>query len=475
MRKNKGTSACFAVLCFFTALFLVMLGYFVWYVGGQERKLFYNSYNSARQILLTQNKRGAILAADGEILAQSVILPNGAEQRLYPYGAEFAHVIGFSTKGCTGVEALADYELCQSSVPIFQRAANSAGGSKNPGDNVYTTLQVFLQEAAYRAMEPYEGALIVTETATGKILAMVSKPDFDPNEIPNIWGMLVQQTDSSVLLNRVTKGLYPPGSTFKLVTALACIRQNPDTWQRASFFCDGQWEKEEYRVSCYHGIAHGRLDLRAAFAESCNGAFSAAALSLNRKQFSEMLKSLLFQQSLPISLPHSVSRIDLSEDLTEEALMQLAIGQGTTLMTPIHLHMLTAAVANKGLLLQPYLIDRIENAAGGLVSAFSAEEGILFMSQEEAAILSSFMTAAVEEGTAAGLSGRGYTAAGKTGSAEYSETKEESHAWFTGFAPAENPKICITVVLEGAGSGGAYAVPVAAQVLDAYFAREKNP
>lgn len=475
MKKNKVASGCFSVLYFFTALFLIMTVYLVWYAVGQERKLFYNSYNSARQILLSQNKRGAILSSDGEILAQSILLTDGSEQRIYPYGAEFAHVIGFSTKGCTGVEALADYELCHSSIPVYQRAANGAAGRKNPGDNVYTTLQVSLQEAAYQAMEPYEGALIVTETATGKILAMVSKPDFDPNEIPHSWEVLVQQKDSGVLLNRVTQGLYPPGSTFKLVTALSYIRQYPASWQSASFFCEGQWGNDKYQVRCYHGTAHGELDLRTAFAQSCNGAFSAAALSLDRKQFSDTLESLLFQQSLPISLPYSQSRISLSEEITEEALMQLAIGQGTVLMTPMHLHLLTAATANGGVLQPPYLIDRIESADGRTVSMVSAAEGVPLMSEEEAAILSSFMTAAVEKGTAAGLSGRVYTAAGKTGSAEYSEKKGQSHAWFTGFAPAEAPEICITVVLEGAGSGGEYAVPVAARVMDAYFAAQKNP
>ena len=159
----------------------------------------------------------------------------------------------------------------------------------------------------------------------------------------------------------------------------------------------------------------------------------------------------------------------MSEDATNDDMMQAAIGQGKTQITPMHLTMITAAVANRGKLMKPYMIDRIESAEGVEIKAEKAEVYRELMSEEEAAVLAEYMREVVETGTGTKLLGLSYTAAGKTGSAEYSSKKEESHAWFTGFAPAENPQIVVTVIIEGAGSGGDYAVPMARRVFDAYL------
>ena len=150
-------------------------------------------------------------------------------------------------------------------------------------------------------------------------------------------------------------------------------------------------------------------------------------------------------------------------------MMQTSIGQGQTQITPVHLNMITNAIANKGVLMKPYVIDHIENDVGTVVKSFKPQRYGSLMSDEEAEILKELMTAVVESGTATKLSGREYTAAGKTGSAEYGTVKGESHAWFTGFAPADEPEISVTIIVEGAGSGGDYAVPIARQIFDAYF------
>ena len=131
--------------------------------------------------------------------------------------------------------------------------------------------------------------------------------------------------------------------------------------------------------------------------------------------------------------------------------------------------MITNAVANKGSFMEPYVLERVENSVGTVIKQFSPVSGPVLMTEEEADALKGLMQNVVEEGTASKLKGLSYTAAGKTGSAEYSNVKEESHAWFTGFAPAEEPQISVTVIIEGAGSGGDYAVPIAKRIFDAYF------
>jgi peptidoglycan glycosyltransferase len=150
-------------------------------------------------------------------------------------------------------------------------------------------------------------------------------------------------------------------------------------------------------------------------------------------------------------------------------MMQVSIGQGTTSITPLQLNMITCAIANEGILMEPYLIDYVQNSAGNQIKVFSPSAYGSIMEKEEAAVLKALMEDVVEEGTATRLKGLSYTAAGKTGSAEYGTIKGESHAWFTGFAPAEDPQVCVTIIIEGAGAGGDYAVPIAKRIFDAYF------
>lgn len=469
--QAKGEKYGVKVVYSFVLLFLGMIGYLVYFAVANEQELINNSYNSRQEMLNMQNYRGNIYASGGEVLAETRISANGSEERLYPYGEVFAHVVGFSTQGRTGIEAQANYYLIHSNLPLPEKIANDVAGAKNPGDNVYTTLDAMLQEAAFKALDNYTGAIVVSEPSTGRILAMVSTPGFDPNEIADIWEDLVEDKESSVLVNRASQGLYPPGSTFKMVTALEYIRENPDTWQDYSFTCPGYYEEDKNRIRCYHGISHGKVDLTESFAKSCNASFANIGMSLDEDMFQDTLEKLLFNKSLPVSFLSAKSSALYWDEISSADMMQTVIGQGKTQITPLHLNMITAAIANDGIMMKPYLIDHVENANGSIVKTFGASAMARVMTQEEAQILTELMTAVVEEGTATRISGLSYTVAGKTGSAEYGNVKGESHAWFTGFAPAENPQICVTIILEGAGSGGDYAVPMAKRVFNAWFNR----
>ena len=149
--------------------------------------------------------------------------------------------------------------------------------------------------------------------------------------------------------------------------------------------------------------------------------------------------------------------------------MQTAIGQGKTLITPMHMAMITAAIANKGNLMKPYAIERIENYNGDVIRTYESAGVIRLLSEKEAQDMTVLMADVVQNGTGKKLKDLPYTAAGKTGSAEYGTQKGNSHAWFTGFAPSQNPQVVVTILIEGAGSGGEYAVPIAKRIFDAYF------
>ncbi len=466
VKKNK---EILGVMWVFTLLFLSMSGYIVAYSVTHKQELINNSYNGRQQILIAQNRRGRIFSADGEILAQTTEEEEGEERREYPYQNLFSHVVGYASNGRMGIEAQANYYLIHSNAPLSQKASLDVQGEKYPGDDVYTTLKVDLQQVASNSLGIYQGAVIVTEPATGKILAMVSKPDFNPEEIADIWDDLIEDKESSILLNRVTQGLYPPGSTFKIITALEYIKENPDTYQSYSYNCTGSIQRGEDRIQCYHGSVHGGVGFERSFAKSCNTSFANIGLGLDRKAFSHTLNQLLFGQELPVVFPSGISRVDLSEETSDSDMMQISIGQGTTSITPLQLNMITCAIANGGVLSEPYLIDHVQSSNGNTVKGFSPTEYGKLMEPKEADVLKGLMEQVVETGTATRLKDLSYTAAGKTGSAEYGTVKGESHAWFTGFAPVEDPQVCVTIIIEGAGAGGDYAVPIAKRIFDAYF------
>lgn len=456
------------VMLVVVATFIAMICYLGHFVANNEQKMINNSYNKRQEILLAKNYRGSIYSSDGFVLAETALNFEGEEVRHYPYKNLFSHVVGFSTQGKTGIEDFANYYLINSNISLKEKVENTNAGRKNPGNNVYTNLSMKLQEAAYQAMGLYEGAIIVTEVSTGKILAMVSKPDFDPNEIADIWDELVEDKKSTVLLNRATTGLYPPGSTFKIISTLEYIRENPETFGTYSYQCRGSYKNGADVIRCYHGSVHNRVDLTKSFSKSCNSSFVNIGMKLERGDFTNTLERLLFQKELNLDFTTAISTTPINPDVTDSEMLQASIGQGKVQMTPIHLNMITSAIANDGVLMRPYLVDRIETATGGILHTYKSKESGRLMSEEESRVLQELMTKVVESGTATRMKGYGYTAAGKTGSAEYNSLGD-SHAWFTGFAPAEEPEIAITVIIESAGAGGDYAVPIARRVLDAYF------
>ena len=455
----------------FVCLFAAMSVYLAHYVYYDSVKVINNSYNAKRQeVLASKTIRGDILAADGTLLATTLEEEQG-ERRYYPYGEMFAHAIGYADHGRMGVEQSANIYLVSSDVSLNQKLQDDLDDVKHMGNNVYTTFDIDLQETAYKALGIYDGAIIVTEPTTGKILALVSKPDFDPNKISENWDAIIQDEDSSILVNRVSQGLYPPGSTFKILTALEYIRENKDSYENYSYDCKGLFSKDENTIRCYHGTNHGTVDFVTSFAKSCNSSFANIGVALSRTDFAELLNKLYFNQKLPVDFISNQSKVTISGKSSDSDMIQAAIGQGTTQMTPLHLAMITSMIANKGNMMLPYMIDRIETANGTIVKQFEPKSLGQLISEEEAAVLQNLMIAVVEEGTGTRLQGQTYKAAGKTGSAEFSQTTSESHAWFTAFSYDTDRPIQVTVIVEGGGSGGEYAVPIARQIFDEYYAK----
>lgn len=455
----------------FSALFLLMVAYIVFFMGVQREDVVTHPYNVTRQqALAALNVRGTIKTEDGTVLAYTKLDEDGNEVRRYPYETMFSHVVGYASNGGMGIEAAMGYNLVSCHQSIGEMIVNDFSNQKNRGDTVITTLDPSLQELAYRFLGAESGAIVVMEPSTGKILAMVSKPDFDPNEIETIWDGLLADKDSSVLVNRATQGLYPPGSTFKIFTALEYIREHPTDYDQYTFPCKGYFRSEDgTNIYCYRHGAHGRLSLEGSFAHSCNSSFANIGMTLDRGLFGQTLDDFYFNQKLPGDFMTNMSRTTINAGISDYDMMQASIGQGETLVTPLQICMATCAIANGGEMMTPYVVSRIENYEGKLVRSYQPQSCGRVMSQEEADALTELMVAVCKYGTGYRIAREPYTVAGKTGSAEFSDSTEESHAWFTAFAPADDPKIAVTIVIEGVGSGSNYAVPIAQRIFQTYF------
>ncbi|OUP63755.1 peptidoglycan glycosyltransferase [Drancourtella sp. An177] len=444
-----------------------MIGHFAYYNVVQGKDIINDARNPRMNLYADQIKRGEIRDKDGNILAQTKENEDGTQTREYPYGDLYAHVIGYAEKGKSGLESTENFTLLHSSASFLDRIVNEFRDQRNPGDNVFTTLDTNLQQAAYNALGNNKGAVVAIEPDTGKILAMVSKPTFDPNTIVADWETLNQNTEG-VLVNRATQGQYAPGSTFKVVTALAFMRQNPD-YENYSYRCRGEITAGKNEIHCFGGEVHGTVDLADSLAYSCNTSFSNIGLQLDIDEFKETADGLLFDSELPCPLIYNESKFNLKKGDGDAAIAMTAFGQGKLQVSPYHMALITSAIANGGTLMQPYLVDHVESADGKTTEKYVPEVYEELMTQEEAAKLTEYMQGVVEYGTATTLNGQNFTVAGKTGTSEYSVDKEKTHSWFIGFSNVENPDVALAVIIENSDRTGDVATETAKSVFRAYY------
>lgn len=452
----------------FVAIFLSLIGYLV-YFNVYLRDSYQNSpYNKRVKTYQEHVVRGNILSSDGAVLAKTDVDGEGNETRVYPYDKVFAHVVGYDTNGKSGLESTEGIALLTSHANPLEQVQNEFKDEKNIGDNVVTTLNSNLQQVAYDALGDYKGAVIVMNPSTGDVLVDVSKPDFNPNTVSSNWESLSSDEANSPLLNRALQGLYPPGSTFKIVTALAYLQQY-GTFDNFSFDCQGELTYGDYTIHCAGNAVHGQQNFAEAFANSCNCAFAQMGLDMNNSQFASLTDHLSFGTKLKLELPSSKSSFSMDNSTPGQLTMQTSIGQGNTTMTPVHLAMIAGAVANDGVAMTPNFVKRIENHTGTEISTNTPKEFKSFMSANEAAQLTELMKGVVQNGTGGKLNDLSISIAGKTGSAEHGDMTEDTHSWFVGFSDTGEDDIVVCVIAESAGSGSSVAVPIARKIFASYF------
>lgn len=467
---GKSSREIYLVGGFFVLVLVILSGYFINFINNDSENYIYSSYNARYETYAKNIVRGDIVTADGKVIA-STSMEDTTEKRVYPYKEAFSHAVGYVDEGKSGLEAQYSFDLLKTHSSV-NKQINSNSDKKIKGDALVTTLDFDTQMAAYEGMGDYNGAVIAIEPSTGKIIAMVSKPDFDPNIIDTYWDLITDETnDSSILLNRAIQGQYPPGSTFKIISTIAYLRENGGNAEGFSYNCKGNISFEDISIHCSSNKKHGTVDLKDAFSESCNCAFASLGQEVSTERFNSVTNDLLFNATLPTALNGTKeSKFKLDNSSSASLIGQTSMGQGNTVVTPIHMCMIASAIANGGDLYEPYMVDHIQSTDNFVVNAYSPHKYGQIITSDECKILKEYMRSVVLDGTADDVDFGNLQVYGKTGTAEYSTNKKEAHSWFVGYAEnSEGKKLAIAVIMEGAGYGSKYAAPLAAKVFNSYL------
>lgn len=405
--------------------------------------------------------RGDIKDYNGNILGKTV-KKDGGFKREYTFDREFAHVLGYADMGKSAVELKYNFELGKVRFELIERIKQFLYNTDLKGNNLTLTLDQQIQKKAYDLLGNRKGAIMAIEPSTGKILAMVSYPNFNSNTIVEDWENLNSDSENSPLLNRASQGLYPPGSVFKIVTTATMI-ENIETWQDFKYECLSEETFGDKTIRCYESKKHGNVDLKQAFAVSCNTTFAKIGELLGADKLKSTAERLGFNKDTKYPLEYNKSIFSLSNNSTESELVQTAIGQGKTLVTPFEMARITSAIANGGILMQPYILDHIEDNRGNTIKKYMPQKESQLFSYEVSKQLVDMMVEVVNSGTAKSAKIDNVLVAGKTGTAEVDN--KAPHSWFTGFAPADKPQVAVVVIVENSGEGGMIATPIAKELI----------
>jgi penicillin-binding protein 2 len=445
--------------------------------------------------------------------------------RHYPYNELTAHVVGYVGRineaelktlpaeeyqgsthvGKLGIESSYETELhgktgnAEIETNVQARPLNTLNETDAVrGANLYLTLDIDLQKTAYDALEAYNGAVVAIDIKTGGVLTFVSRPSFDPNPfvvgIANDAYQALQSSENQPLYNRALRGLYPPGSTLKPFVALAGLEHNVVTAPQR-FFCQGYFQlpNVDHQYRCWKKTGHDWVNLNKAITESCDVYFYQLASRLGIDDMHSFLQKFGFGEKTGIDLAGEKTGLLPSREWKFEQKKQswypgetliTGIGQGSNQVTPLQLARATATLANKGVVVTPFLVDKIISATETRPGPETHKDIIPLKQKNVDSIVAAMVDVVHDErGTAHDLrKDFNYLMAGKTGTAQvrgikqnakYDENsiefKYRDHALFIAFAPANDPKIAVAVIAENGGHGGSVAAPIAAKVIKQYL------
>lgn len=467
--------------------------------------------SNIRPIVAAQKtQRGKIIDANGTVLVDSVLRQGDYVQRVYPMSeqynpAAFSNVVGFFSfrYGVSGLEASYNDYLNGDEGSEWRRLSDSMLGRQPVGNNIHLTLNANLQQRAYELLGNRTGSVVVLEPRTGRLLALVSTPGFDPAGLVSnpdaedqagerartveYWSQITSDAAGQPLLNRATQGQYPPGSSFKTVTAIGVLSE-PSAGKPDEISCPNEFFTEAGAPPVVNAVRdglegiirqHGEPRLESVYAYSCNTAFAQYALRLGSDRFMNIAERFDFYrpQNAPgryqgfTDLPTAPSLLFVQPGFLQSApaLADTGYGQGQMLVTPLQMAMVAAAIGNDGNMMHPYLVERITDPNANELMRQSPRRIRQTMTSDVARIMRQNLRAGVSYGFGAAADAvPGVEVGGKSGTAEYGN-EGRTHAWFIAIAPYQEPRFAVAVMVEGGGEGSSVGAQLAGQVLAAAF------
>jgi penicillin-binding protein A len=456
--------------------------------------------NEIQRVAQFSIKRGLIRAADGTILASNRIKKVGGQKlylRRYPQGGLFSHVVGYSTQSRSraGLESSMNDYLTGANRnldTVLKTTLDRIRGATIKGNDLWLTMRPGPQRLAMRELAGKCGSVVALDPRTGKVLVMASRPTYDPNlvekDFARINNIRAVCRPAAPLLNRATDGLYTPGSTFKVVTASAALDSGRFTPQSRFFdpgYCIEYGQKVRNAGNPEAPETFGSVDLITGLEHSINSVFCNIGKAIGAGKILGYAKRYGFYEDPPLETPaneRSPSGLYKNGELFRPSDPRaqvdpgrLAFGQERMLATPLQMAMVAAGVGNKGVVMEPFVVDRITNPNGGVVTRTKPRKLHRAISRQTAEELTQMMEGAVTSGTGTAAQIPGVPVAGKTGTAETGIPGRYT-SWFIAFAPANAPRVAVAVVLQDqTGFGGQVAAPIAKDVMQAILTGKANP
>ncbi|MBX4177791.1 peptidoglycan D,D-transpeptidase FtsI family protein [Streptomyces geysiriensis] len=482
-----------AIFCGLLVLTLLVRDNWLQYVQADALKE--DEHNRRVAIERYATPRGDIIVDGKAITGHATTEGDFKYKRTYKDGAMWAPVTGYVSQayGATQLEAIDDGILTGNDDRLFFRnTLDMITGKKREGGNVVTTLNAAAQKAAYDGLKKQggKGAVVAIEPSTGKILSMASYPSYDPSAIAGggeadgeAWNRLQKKNNpDDPMLNRALREVYPPGSTFKVLTAAAALEHglydsadgktdSPLPWTMPGTTTELPNEGD---LPCEDA------SLREALRVSCNTVFGKIGADLGNDEMLETAKKFGFteEQFVPVRSSASV----FSDDMNASQTALSAIGQYNTAATPLQMAMVTSAIANNGTLMKPYMVDELQAPNLDTIEKTDPEKMSEPLSADNAQILQDMMETVVEDGTGTNAKIDGVTVGGKTGTAQHGvDNSENPYAWFISYAKGEDGSspVAVAVVVEDENanrddiSGGGLAAPIARNVMEAVLESKK--
>ncbi len=459
-------------------LFALLIAFTSRWTIFEASSLRANTLNKRGVLQQQRINRGEILASDGTVLARSVRGAEGTYTRTYPTGSEFTHAVGYSyiTLGQAGIESYRSAALNGQVGTSVQTILDQLQGKKLQGDSVRTTLRPAGQRAAIAALGEHEGAVVALQPKTGAVEVMASTPGYDANALRSVsaYERLTHQ-EGSPLVNRATQFGYAPGSTFKVLTAVAAIDSGQFTPESV---VDGRNDVPISGVPLKNdnNESLGQITLTEGLVHSVNTVYAQVAEQLGKRTMARYMTRFGFDHKPKLDYPSN--QMSASGEYRNNRLLpptstyvdvgRMGIGQDKLQVTPLQMAEVASAVANGGVLMTPHLASSIVEPDGRVVERISPKPQSVVMKPSTAASVTKMMEAVVNEGTGTPAQIPGVQVAGKTGTAETLGVSSINNAWFIAFAPAQDPTVAVAVTLKGVpGQGAEFAAPVARQVMEA--------